>query len=116
METPTKRLIGRSATVAPLFRPLPPNRPKIGDTGERSQLAETLTQGGARGDSGPQLLPLAGPGLKFCRPLQGSQGKQRHPAAALLKKNVHSLSCQCSAMIVTDDGRPALPETYLGPS
>ena len=38
---------------------------------------ETLTQGGAREDCGPELLPLAGPGLQFGRPnraLRGSSG------------------------------------------
>ena len=36
---------------------------------------ETLTQGGARGDSGPELLPLVGPGLvSFARALRGTGG------------------------------------------
>jgi hypothetical protein len=46
---------------------------------------ETLTQGGARGDGGPELLPLAGPGW-FLWPVPGSERNQRHPAAGLLEK------------------------------
>ena len=49
-------------TVLTNFLPLPPNSPKTGHSGgEELKADETLTQGGARGDGGPELLPLALP-------------------------------------------------------
>jgi len=45
-----------------LSQPLPPNSPKAGHSGgEELKSDETLTQGGARGDGGPELLRLALP-------------------------------------------------------
>ena len=75
MNKTTKRLIPDGARNAPHSRPLPPNRAPWGDSGgEAMKWVETLTQGGARWDAGPELLPLAGPGLGFCRPYRALEG------------------------------------------
>ena len=37
-------------------------------------MLETLTQGGARRDAGPEFLLLAGPGLRFFRPYRALRG------------------------------------------
>ncbi|HVN82211.1 MAG TPA: hypothetical protein VMW38_24720, partial [Terriglobia bacterium] len=40
------------------------------------------TQGGRRGDGGPELLPLTAPWATVCRPQRGSIRKKRPPAAS----------------------------------
>jgi hypothetical protein len=47
---------------------------------------EMLTQGRARGDGDPELLPRASPWAKILSPVPGSQRKQRHPAAGPFDK------------------------------
>ena len=62
-----------SITNGPPLPTSPPESPKRGRFGERGdEWVGTLTQGGARGDCGPELLPS--PALGYLpTPLQGSQ-------------------------------------------
>ena len=105
--TTTKRMIQDLTTNAPHSHPLLPNRRKAGNSGgEEIILVEMLTQGGARRDGGPVASASAPrwPWAKILSPLQGTQGKQRHPAAALLEKcPISSPGSTTPATTITED-------------
>ena len=63
----TKREFRESARSCPLTLALSPNTENV--LRERVERVGTLTQGGARGDSVPKLLPRACPGLQSAAPL-----------------------------------------------
>jgi len=86
----TKRAACHSATSGPPLPTSPPESPKGGRFGGRGEeLVGTLTQGGARGDGGPELLPSLALGY-ILTPLQGFQDEAAASMPVHFSKNVQS--------------------------